>query len=138
MIKVKLKDAEGHGYWWYEDGQFVLALKEKPAVGAQARTIAWLRKGVYALSHPHWHQQHQCWYIARLPLLKTQTFGIEIIQVNETVDGETYTGFVHPKLLTKRNKQWHSTGYEIQLQLKPKDLRETREEAEEYWESLAR
>jgi hypothetical protein len=136
MIKVKMKDAEGHGYWLYEDGQFVLALRDKPAVGAQFRTIAWLRKGVYALSHPHWHKQHSCWYPSRFPLLKTVSYGIEIIFVNELVDGETFSGFVHPKVLTKRNVQWHSTGYEIQLKLMPKDLKKTKEEATEYWESL--
>lgn len=137
-IKVKMKDVEGNGYWLYEDGQFVLALKEKPTVGAQFRTIAWLKKGVYALSHPHWHNQQSCWFVARYPLLKTAAFGIKVIYVREEVDDTVYKGFVHPRLLTNRNVQWHSTGYEVQLKLQPKDLKKTMEEAVEYWKSLDR
>jgi hypothetical protein len=137
MIKVKLKDKEGHGYWLYEDGQFVLALKEKPSVGVQFKTIAWLKKGIYSARHLNWNKEHSCWYIARLPLLKTTSFGIRIIYVEETVDDTVYKGFVHPRVLTSRDKQWHSTGYEKQLKLLPKDLKKTKELAEEFWNSLA-
>jgi hypothetical protein len=128
MIKIKLNDAEGHGYWLYDDGQFVLALKAKPSVGPQFKIIAWLRKGVFALSHPHWHEKDQCWYISRLPLLKTAAFGIKIIQLKEEIEG-----FVHPRVLTSRNAQWHSTGYEVKLKLLPKDLQKTQEAAVEVW-----
>lgn len=132
MITTRMKDKEGNGYWLYDDGQFVLALKDKPTVGAQFRTIAWLKKGIYDLRNTHWHKQHSCWYPARFPLIKTVSFGIEIVHL----DAEGGQGFVHPRVLTNRNKQWHSTGYEIQLKLLPDDLCETREEAEAIWERL--
>lgn len=136
MIKVKLKDAEGHGYWLYDDGQFVLALKEKPIVGAQFRTTAWLKKGVLDLRNTHWHKQHQCWYPSRFPLIKTVSFGIEIVHIDTDGADTEANGFVHPRVLTNRNVRWHSTGYEVQLKLLPTDLCETREEAEEIWEKL--
>jgi hypothetical protein len=131
VIKVKLKDAEGHGYWLYDDGQFILALKEKPSVGPQFRIIAWLRKGVFALSHPYWHEQNKCWYVSRFPLLKTAAFGIKIVQVKEEPGG-----YVHPRVLTSRNVQWHSTGFEWKLVLLPKDLQKTQEAAVAHWKSL--
>lgn len=136
MIRIRMTDAEGHGYWLYDDGQFVLALKEKPAVGIQFRTIAWLKKGVFSFRHLYWHKEHKCWYPSRFPMLKTQAFGIKIGYVQETVDGEEFKGFVHPRVLTKRNVIRHSTGYEAQLKLLPKDLKKTREEAVEVWKEL--
>lgn len=137
MIKVKLQDAEGHGYWLYEDGQFVLALKDKPAVGIQCRVVAWLRNGVLSLRHLVWHRKNKCWYPARFPLMKTTSFGIQIVYV-EAKDGEgnEYKGWVHPRVLTRRGDVYHSTGYERQVKLLPTDLKSTRKLAEKVWEEL--
>lgn len=136
MIRIRMTDAEGHGYWLYDDGQFVLALKEKPVVGVQFRTTGWLRKGVLSLRHLYWHKENKCWYTSRFPMMKTKSFGIKIVYVQELVDGEELKGFVHPRILTKRNSTRHSTGYEVQLKLLPKDLKKTREEAIEYYQVM--
>jgi hypothetical protein len=139
VVTISLKDVDGNGYWLYDDGQFVLALKEKPPVGAQFRTIAWLKKGVYDLRNTHWHKQQSCWYPARFPLIKTVSFGIEIVHLDmEDGKGRPWKGFVHPRVLTRRDSRWHSTGYEEQLMLLPSDLSKTRGEAELYWKKLKR
>lgn len=138
MIKLRMKDKDGNGYWLHDDGQMVLALKEIPPVGVQHRTIAWLlRNGVYDLRHTRWNPRYDAWYPARFPLIKTVSFGIKVVHIEAgELEGIEAKGFVHPKVLTHRDERLHSSGYEEQLQLKPSDLCETIEEAEEIWKRL--
>lgn len=138
-IKAQVKDSDGHKYWWYEDRSFVLGLKEKPDGAIQFRTVAFLRKGVYLPTRLVWHRKKECWSLARMPLLKTTTFQIQIVHVLEAIDadGVKYEGWVHPRVLSKR--PWYkATQYEKQVALFPKDLKKTREEAEAVWKKLSK
>lgn len=137
MIKVKMTDSEGHGYWLYEDGQFVLALKNKPTAGVQFKTKGWLRKGILSLHDLPWNERGKCWHMFRFPLIKTKSFGIRMVYIEGFDEkGNVKKGWVHPRVLTGREDTYHPTGYEKQVKIFPKDLHKTFDEAIRAWERI--
>lgn len=134
---IKLTDKEKNLYTLEDNGRLVLSLAEKPRDTPQHIVIGWLVDGQLTTSVLKWMATGRGWLLPRFLLLKTGTFGLEMICIKGLdAAGTLRTSYIHPKFVVKKWKLRKEYQREYQLLCQQRYVKDSRKEARAAYKAL--
>lgn len=143
-IMYELKDQDGNRFQMHRGGELWLKLATKPKSGSQNRYVGKKVLGTYVFKMERtingWHREAQCWFVSRFVMIHREKFGVRLFRIVGDAPGRPgISGYFHPEIILSHGetRHWAKTGYELQLKLYPSDLKNTADEAMEFYQQWA-
>lgn len=135
---TQFTDPDGHTYEKRNDLSLWLTLKGKPCSGKRVRYLGRISsRGLYLERLERgWYIATECWKVAYYLLKNREELKFELVHMVGWHPSGKRSGWVHPEILIENAYVKHQKqGFELQVELRPSDLCNSKEEA---WEAYER